>query len=130
MSEIDWTKKKSKWISQVDDLINDIKSWSETENWLVDKREKTLNEEHLGSYSVPELTIKTPQGNIIVEPVGRNIVGAEGRVDVYTFPSFNRMLLVAYKDRWVVKTDSKISWPNVWGKDTFFEIVKALTEDL
>jgi hypothetical protein len=129
MAEVDWDAKKDAWISQVSDLVETIKSWGDERHWLIDEHTKKLTEEHLGSYSVPELFIKTPQGQIVVEPVGRNIIGAEGRVDISSFPSFNRLLLVSLDGQWVVKTDSRITWPAPWGKQTFYDIVDSLVAD-
>jgi hypothetical protein len=129
MPNIDWDARKTAWISQVSELAETIKSWGSEKHWLIDEHSKRLTEEHLGSYSVPELFIKTPQGQIVVEPVGRNIIGAEGRVDISAFPSFNRLLLVSLEGHWVVKTDSRITWPSPWSKQTFYEIVDALVAE-
>ena len=89
---IDWVAKRKDWCQAIAALTSNIRMWSENENWLVTRQDKELTEEHLGTYKVPELTIKTPGGHLTVEPVGRNIVGAEGRVDISVFPSLNRML--------------------------------------
>ena len=106
--------------------MGQLKHWSDGRGWLSEINEKTISEERIGTYTVHGMVIKTPQGAISIDPVGRDIIGAEGRVDITAFPSFDRMLLVKINSEWVVKTDAKIRWPNPWGKSTFYEIVDAL----
>jgi hypothetical protein len=129
MTETDWKQKKENWINNLDQLIDQIKTWSDEKGWLSEKNKKTIREEYIGQYTASSLIVKTPQGAITIDPVGRNIIGAEGRVDLVSFPSFNRMLLVRIDNNWIIKTDSKISWPSSWGRDTFYQIVESLTED-
>lgn len=125
--EIDWEAKKTAWCDVVRALMDDIKSWAEDEKWLVHELDKTLTEDYLGTYTVPELTVKPPSGHLTVEPIARNIIGAAGRVDICAFPSMNRMLLVRIDDKWCVKTDARVPWPKSWGKDTFIELATALS---
>ena len=125
--EIDWESKQIAWCELVHALMQDIKTWAGEENWLVSEQEKTLSEDYLGTYTVPELTVKRPSGYLTVEPIGRNIIGAQGRVDICAFPSMNRMVLVRLNDQWCVKTDSYVPWPNSWSKDTFVELAAALS---
>lgn len=124
---IDWDTKRETWLTLVNSLVSDIATWAEEQGWPVHRDEKQLKEEHLGQYSVPDLVIRLPGGRIIVEVVGRNIIGAEGRVDIEAFPSMNRMLLVRQGDKWKVKTDARVDWPRPWSKKTFLELAKVLT---
>ena len=70
---------------------------------------------------MPVLTIHAPQGRLILEPIARGIVGAQGRVDLYAWPSLFKVLLLHKprgKDRpleWVVRTESGLDWPQPWG---------------
>jgi hypothetical protein len=75
---------------------------------------------------VPELSVRLGGGHLIVEPIGRNIIGADGRVDITSFPSLNRMLLVRVDDKWVIKTDARIDWPLPWSKDAFLQLADIL----
>ncbi|NLX14938.1 MAG: hypothetical protein GXY44_14990 [Phycisphaerales bacterium] len=123
---IDWDKRKQTWCGLVAELMREIKTWAGEEGWLVQERQKQITEEHLGTYSVPELTIKTPGGYVVAEPVGRNIVGADGRIDIVSFPSLNRILLVRAHDQWHLKTESRVVWPKSWSRDAFVELTNNL----
>lgn len=114
------------WVHLVRDLCDEIRSWCEDEGWFVDSHERRIREERFGEYSAPELFIKAPGGRLTVEPIARFIVGAEGRVDICAFPSYVRMLLIRIDGKWEVRTDSRVPWPETWGREAFLGIVRAL----
>src|ERR1035437_2733100 len=113
-----WITKKElqAWHEDVKTLLQDIEKWARAEKWLVDRHAKSINEDKIGTYESDELTIRVPGGNIVIEPIGRDIVGADGRVDILSFPSMNRMMLVRKDRNWRIKTDAGIVWPKQWGK--------------
>jgi len=120
-----------KWVALVDKLMSNIERWAKEKDWLVARLEaKTLTETVLGTYCVSDLRIRTNSGVLDVEVVARNIVGAEGRVDLVSFPTMDRFLLIRRGGRWGVKTDSGFDWPKQWGKRTFIELAQQLTKPL
>src|ERR1700761_989231 len=72
------------WKRETNCLLGDISDWAKSRGWIVARADKELTEESLGTYTVSDLNIKVPGGVLIVEVRGRNVVGAEGRVDVYS----------------------------------------------
>ncbi len=116
----------SEWKKLVDQTLAQIERWATAEKWLTSRLEKTITEEPLGTYSVPELFVRTPQGQLVVEPVALGIVGGEGRIDIMSFPSLNRVLLVRTSGTWKIKTDSYVAWPKSWSKTTFIELANIL----
>ncbi len=42
----------------------------------------TINEEYLGSYETKKLILNFNSDTVIFTPVGRNIIGARGRIDM------------------------------------------------
>jgi hypothetical protein len=82
---------------------------------------------NLNHYSLPVLVIDRPEGRLIVEPRARVILGAEGRVDFYAWPTLTRvMLLRRGKGQWVVRTDSGINWPEPWNQAAFEHLGRSL----
>ena len=69
------------------------KTLGKTQDWLkpyIDKgllqvveKEKSINEEILGEYKVKQLEYEFGKFRLVFEPVGRNILGAWGRIDVF-----------------------------------------------
>ena len=118
-------------------LADDVQTWAaqeaEARGWRVEREEKELAEEVVGgAYRVPVVTIHAPQGRLILEPIARGTVGAQGRVDLYAWPSLFRVMLLHKprgKDRpleWVVRTESGLDWPQAWGRETFLTLAEGL----
>jgi len=124
---INWDRKRDNWLAKLRDLMDSMRSWAEQRRWLVDEHQKVIEEDHIGRYTVPTLFIQAPNGKIVIEPIGCNIIGAQGRVDVESFPSLNRLLLILVDGQWKVETDSRVGWPEPWGEQAFVKLVDALT---
>jgi len=125
------------WEHHTATLADDVQSWAGQEaaarGWRVERAEKELAEEVVGgAYRVPIVTIHAPQGRLILEPVARATVGAQGRVDLYAWPSLFRVMLL-HKPRgkdigleWVVRTESGLDWPQPWVRETFLTLAEGL----
>jgi hypothetical protein len=120
---------RQRWIETVQAFCDELAGWSENQGWTVTRSVKELREEGLGAYAVPMLTIQAPRGTVKVDPVGREVLGAVGRIDLYAYPTlFRVMLLRSGKDgRWRILTDSGIYLKQPWNETTFAELVTDLT---
>ena len=116
------------WVALVGRLMAKIEDWARGEGWEVARIVKTHQESAIGRYSAPDLRIRTDSGVLDVEVTARSVIGADGRVDLCAFPSLHRMLLIRTEDGWQVKTDAGIEWPRKWGRRTFVDLAKRLTE--
>lgn len=123
---IDWKKVQQDWVDQVESLINEISHWCEEKGWTILRSTKQITEEHIGTYEVPCLTIHAPSGRVHIDPMGVNIIGAQGRVDILAYPSLNRLLLVRKDDKWMLFTESRTPWPKEWSEMTFSEVIQSL----
>jgi hypothetical protein len=124
---IDWDRKRDDWLAKLRELTDSIKTWAQQRRWFVDEHEKSIEEDHIGRYTVPTLFIQAPNGKIVVEPIGCDIIGAQGRVDIESFPSLNRLLLILVNGQWKIETDSRVHWPEPWSEQAFVKLVDALT---
>ena len=118
-------------------LADNVEAWAGQEaagrGWRVEREEKELAEEVVGGvYHVPVVTIHAPQGRLILEPVARGVLGAQGRVDLYAWPSLFRVMLL-HKPlghgqglEWVVRTESGLDWPQSWSRETFLTLAEGL----
>ena len=118
-------------------LADDVAAWAgqeaATRGWRVEREEKELAEEVVGgAYRVPVVTIHAPQGRLVLEPIARGTIGAQGRVDLYVWPSLFRVMLLHKprgKDKpmeWVVRTESGLDWPQPWNRATFLTLAEGL----
>ncbi len=122
------TGEREVWLSVVDKLLSQIEEWAGQMEWQIRREDKTITEGLIGTYSVPVLQIKLPGGVLYVEPMARYVIGDDGRVDLYSWPTLQRLLLIRSDDKWVLKTDSLIDWPQPWARKTFYEVAKNLTK--
>jgi len=110
----------------VERLVEQVEGWAKARKWGVAREKKILDESRLGTYTAPGLVVRTPRGIVYLEPVGRDIASADGRVDLLAWPSQARMMLVRIGGRWVPKTDSGVKWPHDWNRKTLEELIEAL----
>ena len=85
---MDWAAKRDAWIKAVNDLYGAIADdylglADMTDIVQVDRdRMKTVEEPHIGSYSIPEMMLTVGDEQVLFSPKGVNVFGAAGRVDV------------------------------------------------
>ena len=122
---------KQDWLSDLDALIGDIRSWCLGKGLATADSTKLITESKVGEYSVSVLQLRTTNGqNVFVEPIARFVVDAQGLVDIYSWPSLRRIVLVRQLDNWAIRTDSGVPLPMSWSEKSFFEIIDALTSEL
>jgi hypothetical protein len=103
---------KELWLSELDNLFQTIESILDDPTIkgfiLIEKSEKTLNEELVGAYSAPSMRITIGNDDVELSPVGMRILAARGRVDMKG-PRGSVMLLLLKKDaRPAIKTSLSI----------------------
>jgi hypothetical protein len=86
-NEIDWGKRRREWIGAVKRLYQRVTGELLAESIAqrlvtVSHQEKEIKEEYLGTYRVPELILDIKGETVRFSPKGRNIIGANGRVDL------------------------------------------------
>jgi hypothetical protein len=114
------------WIARIEELIAEIASWSQAEGWQVERHEKTLREAAFGEYQAPCLQIHLPGGELSVNPIALQAVGADGRVDLEAFPTLSRVKLVGSPEGWKIITDSNVPIRSPWNRETFVQLAHDL----
>jgi hypothetical protein len=83
---IDWDDRRDKYLAAVEGLYREIEAIFAQPirrgEVTVQKRPKQLSESYIGTYSVNDLILLIDDEQVRFSPVGRNIAGASGRVDV------------------------------------------------
>jgi hypothetical protein len=85
-ANIDWAAKRDAWIKAVNALYHTIAD--EYLGAAKNDVEITLNqveaaEKYVGGYRIPQLVLKVGDEQVFFTPVGINVVGAQGRIDVH-----------------------------------------------
>jgi hypothetical protein len=125
---IDRNEETTEWLRTIDTLFTDIEAWSRTRGWVTSRSESDKDEAELGSYRVPVLSVETPEGKAYLEPVARYVSRGTGSVELYAWPSLNRVRLIRGQDKvgWRVLTDSGIYLRQNWNAETFADLVTDL----
>lgn len=126
---VDWADSRRQWQKLVRGLARDVRAWSEARGWRVEDKPHTVTEEGLGSYEVPMLVIQLTDQPLFLEPVGRSVMGAQGRVDLYSYPSMDRVMLLHDGKSWIVRPELGPTWPLPWNQDTFIDLAERLAAD-
>ena len=119
-------KEREEWVQAVRELCDTISAWCQSIGWPVREEVKTITEKELGTYEAPALIVDCPDGEIRVDPIARRVIRAEGRVDLLSYPTLHRMMLLRIHGQWTVKTDSGINWPQPWNESTFVNLAQEM----
>ncbi len=118
----------TRWRAALEALIAEVIAWADAEGWAVARSAKQLTESGWGEYEVEFVRLRGPQGEIQIDPIGGQVVGAEGRVDLIAWPSMNRVRLILKKDgEWGILTDSNVWIRRKLNRKTFVDLAHDLT---
>src|SRR4051812_12265359 len=88
-----WEQVRDGWVEAVTHLVGDAERWSLKQDWSVRRVMKTIKEDRLGSYEVPQLLIQSTAGRLLLDPVACYIAGAAGLVDLFLMPSYDSVTI-------------------------------------
>lgn len=125
MAKID-TAEKRRWKEAVTSVLDSAQEWAKERGWPSSKRMISISEENLGTYELPLLTIESATGQIVLEPIARWSSPGDGRIDVYGWPSLNRLMLVRKGADWTLFTEAGVRWPQRWSLATFSDLATNL----
>lgn len=100
-------KKQQLWLEAVEGLLQQMRAWlAEAEGQSLIKVEPgqiSITEETTGTYNAPTLTLSVPSTGkeVKIVPIGRTIIGANGRVDVKSLKGTYLLLYLADQNVWV-----------------------------
>lgn len=101
---------RQEWLNEVERFLGTIKQWvnEPKQEGLIEIHPQSveLTEQNLGNYAAPALDLKTDWEIVSIQPVGREVNGGVGRVDMYT--GKERVSFVLTKDNgWAVRRESE-----------------------
>jgi hypothetical protein len=116
---------RTEWIRSLQNLAEQVSEWAKSEpDWQVaPTRFSDITEERIGTYSAPVVTIQTPKGRLMLEPIARNFPG-RGIVEFYAWPTLFRVRLLrgdADAD-WQVRVDSGFILHEEWNRSNFIRL--------
>jgi hypothetical protein len=97
--EIDWVGRKDKYLDKVKQLYEQVRSYLKEFSDVVQLSEEVIkvNEKYIGDYDASSLKIDVLGKQALLLPVGTNIVGTPGRVDLKSYWGTKRIILADQK---------------------------------
>lgn len=93
----------NEWLEAQEEMLEEATAAAKSKDWYVEKDEKEVLESLLGTYKAPRLRIRTPDREVVLDPVARFGSGRQGVVDLLVMPTYEMVYLVAFKDgRWQI----------------------------
>lgn len=122
-------KERAEWLSALEALVADVETWSHENDWGTRRDSKRLKEEKLGAYDAPVLLIQSPKGRWLLEPIARYVVGAEGRVDLCVYPSYDSVVIAREQDgSWRIVELGRKNRVRPWNRHEFTKIALKILE--
>lgn len=82
----DWVKKLDDWkryLNQFYSMVDGfLKPYVDSKKIEIQRAGIDLQEEYIGAYTVSKLIIRLGENEVVLEPIGTNLIGAKGRVDM------------------------------------------------
>ncbi len=108
------------WIADLDELLSQVESWCEAQDWPHKRQDKILRERLLGPYEVEQLCFHTGRAGFMLDPVARFVPGGLGLVDLYVLPTLDSVIILRSEDGWVLQVDRPGDVQVLpWGKEQF-----------
>ncbi len=87
-NKVNWDELKHEWIKDVENFYENVQKWlselKEEGLLTMNFSPVTVSEENIGTYTINQMEIKIDDiRDIILEPIGRDIIGSDGRIDGY-----------------------------------------------
>ena len=126
---------REEWLDTIAFLQRQIKTWTDQEQgWsFTTQEEREIEEAALGRYAVSVWKLRTPEGEVRLEPIARNYPG-RGIVELYAWPTLRRVHLLPgeAENDWRVRVDSGFNLRQPWDREHFITLVRDLigAEDL
>ena len=84
---IDWTQERDDWIRHLDEFYQlaegFLRKYIDEGKVHITRTPKQINEEYIGSYEVTSLEVRIGAVKVRFDPIGTNLIGAKGRVDMH-----------------------------------------------
>jgi len=126
--QMNWTEIREQWLQDINALYGKVKEWLQEplaeQLVLIGWTEHTISEEGLGTYQAPGLKIFAKMKQIEFIPVGRLIIGAQGRIDIFTDKGDLMLLKTENEGEWILKEKKRGGLHEKWDEKSFLEMMR------
>lgn len=98
--QIDWGKRREEWLEYLGEFYGQVeeflREYVASGDVSKEYQEKYINEEMVGRYPAQSLHLRVRGRDVILDPVGTNLIGARGRVDMTGPAGTVRFVLIGW----------------------------------
>ena len=135
----EWNQRKDRWLIELSRLYKTIEGWLDKLNdtgpvSYDSEKLLSINEVHLGNYQAPIMYVTFGDKRVVIRPVGTNIFGGFGRVDILG-PNGKRTIVMKEWGEWhffsrdvVSSTDVQVNY-GPFTEESFKEEIFQLIVD-
>ncbi|MGC8639102.1 MAG: hypothetical protein ACP5XB_04405 [Isosphaeraceae bacterium] len=88
---------------RVEELVGRFEEDVDRSEWLTKRYPKRLRDEDRQVYEVPALRLQKGPINLLLDPIGYDVPGAEAAADIYLMPGYDPTASLYFEDgRWVI----------------------------
>jgi hypothetical protein len=88
---------------RIEELVARFEAEIDRHEWVTRRYPKKLRDDARQLYEVPALYMQKGPTNLLLDPIGYDVPGAEGAVDLYLMPTYDPTASVYFEGgRWVI----------------------------
>jgi hypothetical protein len=86
------------WLDAQKRMFEEVTSAAQSNGWYVEQDDKEVLESLLGTYRAPRLRIRTPDKEVVLDPIALFGSGRRGVVDLVVMPTYETAYLITFKN--------------------------------
>jgi hypothetical protein len=87
---------------RVEELVARFETDLDRGEWILRRYPKRFRDESLEVFEIPALYMQKGPTSLLLDPIGYDIPGAEGAVDIYQMPAYDPMVTLYFEGgRWI-----------------------------
>jgi hypothetical protein len=117
---------RDEWTGAAGELIEQARHWAEARNWPTSLYAKKISEDFIGTYELNRLIFAAQGAQLLLNPVGRFVSGADGMVEMAVLPAYDSVTVVRQEGRWRIGPLPGQKSRRDWSKAAFVEAAEML----
>ena len=97
------TEQREQFQRRVEELVSRFEGEVDRREWVTRRYPKRMRDEARVVYEVPALYLQKGPTSLLLDPIGFDVPGAEGAVDLYVMPTYDPAASVYFeKGQWLI----------------------------
>ena len=117
------------WLAAQEHMMDEATQAAQSRNWHVDRDDKGIQESLLGTYRSPRLRIRTPDSEVVLDPIALFGSGGKGIVDLVVLPRYETACMITLRNgQWQIVSPYGSLNQRPFNKSNFIDLVSGLSK--